>query len=104
MGQKYLAIGTNEIAYFHAAEKLVYLITKEQRKYIIDYTLDELEKMVDPHSFFRLNRQYLGHIDSIESISSYFNGKLKIQLKPGVAEEVLISRERASDFKQWLNQ
>jgi two-component system, LytTR family, response regulator LytT len=104
MGQKYLSIGLSEIAYFHASEKLVYLVTKEQRKYIIDYTLDELEQMVDPHLFFRLNRQYLSHIESIESISSYFNGKLKIQLKPVVAEEILVSRERASDFKQWLNQ
>jgi DNA-binding LytR/AlgR family response regulator len=104
MGQKYLSIGISEIAFFHAAEKLVYLVTKEQRKYIIDYTLDELEQMVDPHIFFRLNRQYLSHIESIESISSYFNGKLKIILKPVVAEEILVSRERASDFKQWLNQ
>jgi DNA-binding LytR/AlgR family response regulator len=66
--------------------------------------LDELEGMVDPKLFFRLNRQYLSKLESIESITSYFNGKLKIQLSPSVAEEVLVSRERASDFKQWLNQ
>ncbi len=104
MGQKYISIPTNELAYFNATEKVVYLITKEQKKYIIDHTLDELEGMVDPKLFFRLNRQYLSKLESIESITSYFNGKLKIQLSPSVAEEVLVSRERASDFKQWLNQ
>ncbi len=104
MGQKYLSINISEVAYFNANEKVVYLVTKDQKKYIIDYTLDELEGMVEPKAFFRLNRQYLSKIDAIESISSYFNGKLKIQLNPNVVDEVLVSRERASEFKQWLNQ
>lgn len=103
-GQKYVSIHISEVAYFNASEKVVYIITKEQKKYIIDYTLDELEGMVNPKVFFRLNRQYLSQIEAIESISSYFNGKLKIQLNPMVSEEVLVSRERASEFKQWLNQ
>jgi DNA-binding LytR/AlgR family response regulator len=104
MGQKYLSINISEVAFFNANEKVVYLVTKDQKKYIIDYTLDELEGMVEPKAFFRLNRQYLSKIDAIESISSYFNGKLKIQLNPNVVDEVLVSRERASEFKQWLNQ
>jgi DNA-binding LytR/AlgR family response regulator len=103
-GQKYVSIHISEVAYFNASEKVVYIITKEQKKYIIDYTLDELEGMVNSKVFFRLNRQYLSQIEAIESISSYFNGKLKIQLNPMVSEEVLVSRERASEFKQWLNQ
>lgn len=103
-GQKYLSIHISEVAYFNASEKVVYIITKEQKKYIIDYTLDELEGMVNPKVFFRLNRQFLSQIEAIESISSYFNGKLKIHLNPMVSEEVLVSRERASEFKQWLNQ
>lgn len=104
MGQKYLSINISEVAYFNANEKVVYLVTREQKKYIIDYTLDELEDMVEPKAFFRLNRQYLVNIEAIENIASYFNGKLKIQLNPNVADEVLVSRERASEFKQWLNQ
>jgi DNA-binding LytR/AlgR family response regulator len=104
MGQKYLSINGSEVAFFNANEKVVYLVTKDQKKYIIDYTLDELEGMVEPKAFFRLNRQYLSKIDAIENISSYFNGKLKIQLNPNVVDEVLVSRERASEFKQWLNQ
>ena len=104
MGQKYLSINISEVAFFNANEKVVYLVTKDQKKYIIDYTLDELEGMVEPKAFFRLNRQYLSKIDAIVNISSYFNGKLKIQLNPNVVDEVLVSRERASEFKQWLNQ
>jgi DNA-binding LytR/AlgR family response regulator len=104
MGQKYLSINISEVAFFNANEKVVYLVTKDQKKYILDYTLDELEGMVEPKAFFRLNRQYLSKIDAIVNISSYFNGKLKIQLNPNVVDEVLVSRERASEFKQWLNQ
>jgi DNA-binding LytR/AlgR family response regulator len=104
MGQKYLSINVSEVAFFNANEKVVYLVTKDQKKYIIDYTLDELEGMVEPKAFFRLNRQYLSKIDAVENISSYFNGKLKIQLNPNVVDEVLVSRKRASEFKQWLNQ
>jgi DNA-binding LytR/AlgR family response regulator len=104
LGQKLISIATEDIAYFHASEKVVYLIANDQKKYIIDHTLDELENLLNPNDFFRLNRQYLAKLPSIDSISTYFNGKLKIQLKPAVAEEVLISREKASEFKNWLNQ
>ncbi|MDP1727145.1 MAG: LytTR family DNA-binding domain-containing protein [Bacteroidota bacterium] len=104
IGHKLESIPCIEIAYFMAADKLVYLVNKEGKRYIIDHTLEELSQMLDPKNFFHLNRQFLCNIESIKSINSYFNGKLKVQLKPDVNDEVLVSREKANDFKNWLNQ
>lgn len=104
IGHKLESLPCSEIAFFMAADKVVYLVNNENKRYIIDHTLEELNQMLDPKIFFHLNRQFLCNINSIKSISTYFNGKLKIQLKPEVNEEVLVSREKANDFKNWLNQ
>lgn len=102
-GSRLIKVNTGEIAYFMASEKLVYIVTSDNRKFVVDHSLDELSKMVDPASFFQLNRQFLANMNAIDSVSTYFNGKLKVQLNPGVSDEVVISRERAIDFKNWLN-
>jgi DNA-binding LytR/AlgR family response regulator len=70
---------------------------------VIDYSLDELITLLNPKNFFQLNRQFISSIKSIKDIHTYFNGKLKISLNPMVEEEVLVSRERASEFKKWLD-
>jgi DNA-binding LytR/AlgR family response regulator len=104
LGQKLISVPTSEIAFFNASDKVVYLYNKENKRFIIDSTLDELEGMLDPLQFYRINRQYLANLNAIDTISTYFNGKLKLHLKPSVEEEVLVSRERATEFKNWLNQ
>lgn len=103
-GNKLVSIPTEEIAYFHASEKVVYVFTHTSQKYIIDYSLDELSKMLNPHLFFQLNRQYIANMQAIKNIHSYFNGKLKVELKPAPEEEVIVSREKATEFKDWLDQ
>jgi two-component system, LytTR family, response regulator LytT len=101
-GQKFITIEATEIAFFYAEDRVNFLKTKAGQKFIIDYTLDELEGQLDPSLFFRLNRQFIAHVKSIESVHPFFNGKLKIHLKPTIEAEVLVSREKASDFKEWL--
>lgn len=73
------------------------------KKYLTDHPLDELETLLDPKKFFRLNRQFIAHFSAIESIHNYFNGKLKLYLSPAVKDEVIVSREKAPVFKDWLN-
>jgi DNA-binding LytR/AlgR family response regulator len=68
----------------------------------VDYTLEELESLVDPLRFFRLNRQFIAQITAIQKIHTYFNGKLIVELRPETAQEVLVSREKAPAFKAWL--
>ena len=72
---------------------------------MVDFTLDELEDCLDPHQFFRLNRQFLSSFDAIEASYQWDKGKLKIDLQPPapIQSAILISREKAGDFKRWLD-
>jgi two-component system LytT family response regulator len=103
-GNRLISLSVDDIAYFHAFEKVVYVYTHTQQKYIIDYSLDELNKLLHPQFFFQLNRQIIANVKAIKNIHSYFNGKLKVELLPPMQEETIVSREKASDFKQWLDQ
>lgn len=103
-GTKLISVPVEEIAYFHAADKVVYVHTSKMQKYIIDQSLEELFRLLNPKLFFQLNRQYIAQIQSIRQIHTYFNGKLKIELVPPTAEEVLVSREKAGEFRKWLDQ
>ena len=100
--QKFITIETPDIAYIFTEDRLTFLKTKANQKYIIDYNLDELEQLLDPRLFFRANRQFIVYVKAIDSIHPYFNNKLKLHLKPAIDGEVLISRERASEFKAWM--
>ena len=97
-----LPINTSEIAWFVAEDKLVFLMTTAATRYAINYSLDELEEKLDSAQFFRINRQYICNIDSIAKIYSFFNYRLKIELKPKPLEEIFVSKSRASEFKIWL--
>jgi DNA-binding LytR/AlgR family response regulator len=104
LGERLISVPAHDIAYFLSKDKLTYLITKNNNKYVVDYTLEELGNILDRKNFFQINRQFIVAINSITNIHNYFNGKLKIQLVPVVEEEVLVSRERAGELKLWLNQ
>ena len=104
-GEQLISIPVGEAARFIYENKITFLVTWENRKYLLDYPLDELEKMLDPQVFFRLNRQCIAHIDAIQSIHSHFNGKLKVHLKgQNGSDGLMVSREKATTFKEWLNQ
>ena len=102
IGEKLVSTSIENIAYFISEDKLTFLITNENKKYPFDYSLDDLDSMLDPKFFFRLNRQCLAKINAIQSIHNYFNGKLKLFLMPATPKEIIVSREKASHFKQWL--
>lgn len=104
LSDRLLAVSISEIAYFYTHEGLVWLVTLAGNKYVIEQTMEELEGLLSPHEFFRINRQYIARFESIEAIHNYFKGKLKVDLRPAVKEEVLVSRDRAGLFKRWLDQ
>lgn len=102
-GQKLQAIEVEEIAWFHTDSKISFLRTWDNQRFVVDYTLEELATMLDPHWFFRANRSYIVHARAIKMINPYFNGKLQLQLQPATElNDVLISKEKASEFKRWL--
>jgi two-component system LytT family response regulator len=103
-GTKLISLSIEDIAYFQAAEKVVYVYTNAGQKYIIDHSLDELNKLLNPQFYFQLNRQFIANVHAIKGIHHYFNGKLKVELTPPITDEVIVSREKAPEFKQWLDQ
>jgi two-component system, LytTR family, response regulator LytT len=102
LGRKLFPVNTTDIAYFMAKDKLVWLVTKERKKYIINFTLTDLEDMLDPQLFFRLNRQYITRIDSVKELEPFFKGQVTVNLIPPVEDEIIISRNKTSELKQWL--
>ncbi|WP_128543047.1 LytR/AlgR family response regulator transcription factor [Larkinella soli] len=101
-GSRYVSVEVTDIAYFCYLDRLTFLKTWKNERYVVDYTLDELEELVPPKLFFRANRQFIVHIKSVQTIHSYFNHKLKLTLQPAAEAELLVSRERATDFKIWM--
>ncbi|WP_461039075.1 LytR/AlgR family response regulator transcription factor [Spirosoma harenae] len=99
---QWLPIETSEIAYFHSEDRVTLLHTAKGQKFTLDYTLDELDSMLDPAQFFRASRQFIVSVQSVQQIHPHFNHKLKLALLPSPAEEVLVSRERATEFKKWM--
>jgi len=103
IGEHIKSISTEDILYFVSEEKATFAFAKDKRKYILDYTLDQLMDMIDPKVFFRINRKYIISIHSFEDIISYSTNRLKIQLKNNPAMDAIVSRERVQDFKRWLD-
>lgn len=97
-------INTDDIAFVYFEYKSTKLTLKSGQEETVSYTLDELEDQLHPDDFFRANRQFIVHMNSIERILNSFNGKLKVVLKKHPEKEVLISKEKAMKLKEWLNQ
>ncbi|MCD4833531.1 MAG: LytTR family DNA-binding domain-containing protein [Bacteroidales bacterium] len=103
-GNKLKTIKTKDIAYFFAKDKAVYLVTFNDRKYPMGDTLDALEKQVNNRFFFRINRKFLIHIESISDISIISSYRVKLKLKPESSEEILVSGSKTKSFREWLEQ
>jgi len=101
--QKLITISTEEIAYFFTENSVLYLKTIDGKKYAIDFTLEELEAKLDPQFFHRLNRQFISNISAIQSCESYEKGKIMVILEPKTELPVIVSRERGTEFKNWLD-
>lgn len=103
-GDSLIPVQVNEIAYFFAEEKVVFLVTFAGTKFIINYSLDKLEEMTDPKMFYRASRQYLISSESIKKVHNYFNYKLKVDVIPLTDKDIIISRAKVVEFKKWLTE
>lgn len=102
LGPKINSIPTTDIAYFFYEDRSTWLTTHEGQRYPIEYSLDKLITMLDPKHFFRVNRAFLVALPAIRSIVTYSASKLKLELKPAAREDVFVSGDRMTDFKEWL--
>jgi DNA-binding LytR/AlgR family response regulator len=106
VGEHLKVVPVEQVAYFFSLEKTTLLQSTDGRKYVVDYTMEQLEGLLDPSQFFRLNRAYLARQAAIHDIINYTNSRLQTILKPAPPESeghVLVSREKVSVFKSWLD-
>jgi len=102
-GEHLRSIETSSILYFFSQEKASFCHTNEGRSFILDFTLEQLEEMVDPLQYFRVNRQYLVSAAAIQDIISYTNSRLRLVLRNSTNKDIIVARERVQEFKDWLD-
>ncbi|MCX6240048.1 MAG: LytTR family DNA-binding domain-containing protein [Bacteroidia bacterium] len=103
VGEHLKSITVEDILFFYSLEKATYLCTADFKTYLVDYSLDRITEMIDEHRFFRINRKYILSNQSIADIIFYSNSRLKIKLKKAGEESIIVSRDKVSAFKEWLD-
>ena len=101
-GDKLVPLQSADIAYVFLDASLVRAFTYGDKGYVLDLTLDELTKMLDPQLFFRANRQFIIARNAIKDIDLWFNSRLSVNLKVQVSEKILVSKARIPEFKGWF--
>ncbi|HEY0092385.1 MAG TPA: LytTR family DNA-binding domain-containing protein, partial [Flavobacterium sp.] len=102
IGQHLKVIGIEDIECIYSENKGTYIHTHDNRDYLIESTLENLEIELDPNDFFRISRKFLVPMKAVREIVVYSNSRLKVMLPTYKADEVIVSRERVNDFKAWL--
>lgn len=100
---KLVPLHATQISWFYTANELVYAGTTDNRQFTIDFTLEQLQQQLDPTAFYRANRQFIVQRAAIQEVDFYFNGRLLLKVNPPAKEQILISKARVPEFKQWMN-
>ena len=103
VGEHLKTLETKNVLYFFSQEKTTFCHSTDSRNYILDYTLEQLETLVDPAEYFRVSRKYLVRGDSIQDIISYTNSRLRLVLRDSQDNDIIVARERVQDFRLWLD-
>ncbi|WP_438977308.1 LytR/AlgR family response regulator transcription factor [Polaribacter sp.] len=103
VGQHIKIIPVDDIECFYSENKATYIHTSEKRNYLLDNSLEKWEEQLNPEQFFRVNRTFIVHINAIKDIISYTNSRLKLVLETYNDQEIIVSRERVKDFKNWID-
>ncbi|MCA6462767.1 MAG: response regulator transcription factor [Chitinophagaceae bacterium] len=97
------SIAVSDIHHFESRDSTTFLVNMNMKKFIIDYTLDELSKILPTKDFFRINRKVIVHIQAIQKINTYPNSRLLLRTINQNLDSQIVSRERVHEFKNWLN-
>ena len=104
IGEKYRSVPATEISHFHINERNVFLNDNQGRDYGVDYSLDQLQTMLDPRKFFRINRECIINIESISLMYSYSSSRLQLTLKDKEKSDLfVVSRDKVAEFKRWID-
>ena len=102
VGEHLKLINIEDIECIYSENKGTYAFTNEGRNYLLDVTLDQLEKELEPDVFFRISRKFYVNINAIKDMVSYTNSRLQIKLNRFNEQNIIVARERVKDFKTWL--
>lgn len=102
VGEHIKVFTTEDIQCFYSMEKYTFLQNNSGRDYAINYTLDQLEDLLDPARFFRINRKFIVSSSAILDIISFSNSRLQVKLDSNKSDDLIVSREKVQDFKKWL--
>ena len=101
--ESFFHLPVEDIALFYSMQGITFAVTFEKREYSVNFSLENLKDQLQPDNFFKINRQFIVNIDAIKRVHSYFNGKLKLEIKPSHAEDVIIGKDKAASFKRWMD-
>jgi DNA-binding LytR/AlgR family response regulator len=102
VGEHIKVFTLEDVQCFYSMEKYTFLQNNSGRDYAINYTLDQLEDLLDPAQFFRINRKFIVSFSAISDIISYSNSRLKVKLNSNESDDLIVSREKVQEFKKWL--
>lgn len=103
IGDRLKTVNTEDLYFFFSQDKATFGQTAEGRTYVLDFTLDQLEEMLNPAEYFRINRKYIVGLSSIEEVFTHTNSRLRVKLKNSTADDAIVARERVEMFKGWLD-
>ena len=103
-GDSLIPVTQEQIAYFFASNKWVYLVTKNASEHLVNYSLNEIEGLLNPAIFFRIARNYMVKRDAITKLTPYFKGQVTVEINPKSKEQIVVSRVRTRELKQWLSE
>lgn len=103
VGDKIKSVPVEEIVVFYSQEKASFIRTSDAHTYCIDYALDQLEPLLDPEKYFRINRKYIVSIDACTNILAWTNSRLRLRIEGVDDSDIIVARERVQEFKMWLD-
>lgn len=103
LGDRFHSVKSEDIAWFMFDDGVTFAYTFKNARFPVNHSIDQLSVVLDSHSFFQINRKYVLNFESIRNIHAYFNSRLKLEIVPKPEKDIVVSRERVKDFKNWLD-
>ncbi|WP_103070852.1 LytR/AlgR family response regulator transcription factor [Aquimarina sediminis] len=101
--ESFFHLPVEDIALFYSMQGITFAVTFEKREYPVNFSLENLKDHLQPDNFFKINRQFIVNIEAIKRVHSYFNGKLKLEIKLLLEEDIIVGKDKAASFKRWLD-